>query len=97
MRVICNQSFNSLQIKPDRTFSFISNSAVIETLEALNKVGAKTFITEFSHIDPKPRKEKEGNPLIFVEGENGNIFEVLVLDKKINSYLSLKNWVPSKR
>ena len=79
---------NHLQIKPDRTFSFISNSAVIETLEVLNKVGVKTFITELSHIDPKPKKEKEGNPLISLEGENGNIFEVLILDKKINSYLN---------
>ena len=79
---------NHLQIEPDRTFSFISNSAVIETLEALNKVGIKTFITELSHIDPKPGKEKEVNPLITMRGENGNIFKVLVLDKKINSYLT---------
>jgi len=77
-----------LQIKPDRTFSFISNSAVIETLDALNKVGVKTFITELSHIDPKPGKEKEVNPLIIMRGENGNIFKVLVLDKKMRTYLT---------
>jgi len=79
---------NHLQLQPDRTFSFISNSAVIETLDSLNKVGVKTFITELSHIDPKPKKEKEANPLIILKGENGNIFRVLVLDKKINSYLT---------
>ena len=82
------QISNHLQIEPDRTFSFISNSAVIETLDALNKVGIKTFITELSHIDPKPGKEKEVDPLILMRGENGNIFKVLVLDKKINSYLT---------
>jgi len=82
------QITNQLQIKPDRSFAFISNSAVIETLNALNKVGTKNFVTEFSHIDPKPRKEKETNPLIVLEGDNGSVLKVLVLDKKMNSYLT---------
>ena len=82
------QISNQLQIKPDRSFSFISNTAVIETLDALNKVGVKTFITEFSHIDPKPKKGTEVNPLISLEGDNGSVFKVFISDKKINSYLT---------
>lgn len=80
------QITNQLQIEPDRLFSFISNSAVIETLNALNKVGIKTFITELSHIDPKP--EQKINPFITLKGNDGNVFKVFILDETINFYLT---------
>ena len=80
------QITNQLQIEPDRLFSFISNSAVIETLNALNKVGIKTFITELSHIDPKP--EQKINPSITLKGNDGNVFKVFILDETINFYLT---------
>ena len=80
------QITNQLQIEPDRLFSFISNSAVIETLNALNKVGIKTFITESSHIAPKP--EQKLNPFITLKENDGNIFKVFILDETINFYLT---------
>ena len=40
------QITNHLQTEPDRSFAFISQSAVIETLDVLDKLGIKTFITE---------------------------------------------------
>ena len=80
------QLTNQLQIEPDRSFSFVANSAVIETLDALNKVGIKTFITEFSHIDPTP--ENKIDPFIFLHGDNGKVFKVFILDDTINFYLN---------
>ncbi len=80
------QLTNQLQIEPDRSFSFVANSAVIETLDALNKVGIKTFITEFSHIDPTP--ENKINPFISLQGDNGKVFKVFILDDTINFYLN---------
>ena len=80
------QITNQLQIEPDRSFSFVTNSAVIETLDALNKVGIKTFITEFSHIDPTP--ENKIDPFISLQGDNGKVFKVFILDDTINFYLN---------
>ena len=80
------QITNQLQIEPDRSFSFVANSAVIETLDALNKVGIKTFITEFSHIDPTP--ENKIDPFISLQGDNGKVFKVFILDDTINFYLN---------
>tara|TARA_B100001540_G_scaffold64626_1_gene58089 strand:- start:1004 stop:2917 length:1914 start_codon:yes stop_codon:yes gene_type:complete len=80
------QLTNQLQIEPDRSFSFVANSAVIETLDALNKVGIKTFITEFSHIDPTP--ENKIDPFISLQGDNGKVFKVFILDDTINFYLN---------
>jgi len=80
------QLTNQLQIEPDRSFSFVTNSAVIETLDALNKVGIKTFITEFSHIDPTP--ENKIDPFISLQGDNGKVFKVFILDDTINFYLN---------
>ena len=80
------QLTNQLQIEPDRSFSFVANSAVIETLDALNKVGIKTFITEFSHIDPTP--ENKIDPFISLQGGNGKVFKVFILDDTINFYLN---------
>ena len=81
-----HQLTNQLQIEPDRSFSFVANSAVIETLDALNKVGIKTFITEFSHIDPTP--ENKIDPFISLQGDNGKVFKVFILDDTINFYLN---------
>ena len=80
------QITNQLQIQPDRSFAFISKSAVIETLEVLSKLGIKNFITENSHIDPKPNNET--NPLINLKNQKGEKFDVLFSDSKINSYLN---------
>lgn len=80
------QLTNQLQIEPDRSFSFVANSAVIETLDALNKVGIKTFVTEFSHIDPTP--ENKIDPFISLQGDNGKVFKVFILDDTINFYLN---------
>ena len=80
------QLTNQLQIEPDRSFSFVTNSAVIETLDALNKVGIKTFVTEFSHIDPTP--ENKIDPFISLQGDNGKVFKVFILDDTINFYLN---------
>ena len=80
------QLTNQLQIEPDRSFSFVANSAVIETLDALNKVGIKTFITEFSHIDPTPKNKID--PFISLQGDNGKVFKVFILDDTINFYLN---------
>ena len=80
------QIINQLQIEPDRSFSFVANSAVIETLDALNKVGIKTFVTEFSHIDPTP--ENKIDPFISLQGDNGKVFKVFILDDTINFYLN---------
>ena len=80
------QITNHLQTEPDRSFAFISQSAVIETLDVLDKLGIKTFITETSHLDPKPANE--ANPLIRIKSQNGKEFKIIFSDRKIDSYLA---------
>tara|TARA_B110000438_G_scaffold298386_1_gene346533 strand:- start:221 stop:2176 length:1956 start_codon:yes stop_codon:yes gene_type:complete len=76
-----------LQTKPDRLISFLSNTATNETVDFLNTLGNKNFLTDFEYLQPQSKSNNEKNQIVKLEGQSGESYSALPVDMRQTLYL----------